>query len=265
MMAPFQVLLLKEAQQMKDFDQLQPYFEKPVATTIFVITYKHKNFNKFNTKFGKAIKANSVVLEAKPLYDNKIPDWILGYLKAKKLTISPKSAALIGEYLGTDLSKISNELEKLALNLSEGATVTDEAIEKNIGISKEYNIFEFQKALASKNILKANRIVNFFASNERKHSPVMITAVLHGFFTKVYMLHHLRGKGSNEVLKTLGLRSDWFLKDYKMAAANFSLKQTENILNILKEYDLKSKGVDFNATGSAAGALIKEMVFRILH
>ena len=265
MMAPYQVLLLKEAQEMKGFDLLKPYFENPVATTIFVISYKHKNFNKFNTKFGKAIKANSVVLESKPLYDNKVPDWITSYLKSKGLTISPKSAALIGEYLGTDLSKISNELDKLALNLSKGENVTDDAIERNIGISKEYNVFEFQKALAGKDVLKANRIVNYFASNERKHSPVMITAVLHGFFTKVYMLHHLKGKGSAEVLKTLGLRSDWFLKDYKLATSKYSLSKTEDVLNILKEYDLKSKGVDFNATGSAEGALIKEMVYRILH
>ena len=265
MMAPLQVVLLKEAQDMKGFDLLKPYFENPVKTTVLVISYKHKAFNKFNTKFGKSVKAGSVVLDSKELYDNQVPDWISAYLKTKKLTIKPKSAALIGEYLGTSLSKISNELDKLALNVPAGSEVTDDAIEQNIGISKEYNVFEFQKALAGRNVLKANRIANYFAANEKKHSPVMVTAMLHGFFAKVYMLHHSRGASSAEVLKTLGLRSDWFLKDYKLAASNYSLGKTEQVINILKEYDLKSKGVDFNATGSADGALIKEMVYRIIH
>lgn len=265
MMSPYQVILVKEAQEMKTLDKLISYVEKPVKTTILVIAHKHKSFKKFNTKFGKALKKHAIIFESKKLYDNKVPDWIMSYLKSKKLIIKPQVAALIGEYLGTDLSKISNEMDKLALNLAANTEVTAEVVEQQIGISKEYNVFEFQKALAARDVLKANKIVNYFAANERKHSLVMITGVLYNFFSKVYMLHHLKRKPGADILKTMGLRSDWFLKDYNLSASRYSLLAVENILHTLREYDLKSKGVDFNSTGSEPGALLKEMVYKILH
>lgn len=267
MMSQFQVVILKEAQDMRSFEGLATYVEKPVPTTIMVIAFKHKSFKKFNTKFGKTLKKNAVVFESKPIYDNKVPDWIMSHLKTKKLTIKPQVAALIGEYLGTDLSKISNELEKLSLNLPKGTEVTVELVEKHIGISKEYNVFEFQRALAAKDILKTNKIVKYFAANEKKHPLVMVTGTLYTFFSKVFMLQHLKRKKTpqSEILSTLGMRSDWFLRDYSLAANKYSLGQIERVLHLLKEYDLKSKGVEHNATGTEPGALVKEMAWKILH
>lgn len=264
MMSPYQVLIIKEAQEMRTLEMLLPYVQNPVKTTILVIVYKHKSYKKFNTKFGKAVKKQAVLFESKKLYDNKVPDWIMSYLKSKKLIINPRVAGLIGEYLGTDLSKVSNEMDKLALNLEPGTEVTADIVEQQIGISKDYNVFEFQKALAARDAFKANKIVNYFKANERKHPLVMMTGVLYNFFSKVYMLHHLKRKPGADILKVLGLRSNWFLKDYQMAASRYNLQSVENILHLLKEYDLKSKGVDFNATGSEPGALLKEMVYRIL-
>jgi len=224
MMASHQVVILKEAQEMKSLKELLPYIEKPVHTTILVICFKHKKFDG-RTKFGKLVKQKALVFESKKLYDNKIPDWIQTYLKDKKLNITPSAAALVAEYLGEDLSKVSNELDKLAINLAAGTEVNEKHIQEQIGISKEYNVFELQKALGSKNIVKSNRIINYFISNPKKHA--------------------------------------FFLKDYKLAARNYPYQQSQNVISILKEYDLKSKGVDrVNATD---GDLMKEMIFKILH
>ncbi|MEO1627422.1 MAG: DNA polymerase III subunit delta, partial [Bacteroidota bacterium] len=161
MMAPHQVVILKEAQDMRGLADLISYIEKPVATTIFLICYKYKRFDA-RTKLAKALKSKAVVFESKRLYDNQVPDWIIGYLRDKKLNITEGAAELVAEYLGTDLSRISNELDKLALNLQAGTQVTEKEVQENIGISKEYNVFELQKALGQMDVLKANRIVNNF-------------------------------------------------------------------------------------------------------
>ncbi|MCB0663507.1 MAG: DNA polymerase III subunit delta [Saprospiraceae bacterium] len=265
MMSQYQVVIVKEAQEMRDLEDLIKYVEKPLSSTVLVICYKHKAYKKFTSKFGKALKEHAVILEAKPLYDNQIADWVKDYLKKGKLLPEPETSHLIAEYLGTDLSKISNELDKLILNLEPGSTITAADVEKHIGISKDYNIFEFQKAIAAREIQKSNRIANYFIANEKKNPLVMIISSLTGFFTKVYQLHHLKGQGQEMILKTLGLRSAWFLKDYQVAAKTYNLHRTELIIATLKEYDLKSKGVDFNATNAPDGALLKELLWKILH
>lgn len=264
MMAERQVVILKEAQEMKTLGDILPYVEKPVPTTVLVICHKHKKFN-LTSKLGKILKANAIIFEAKPLYDNQLPDWIQRYLKSKKLTIQPDAAVLVAEYLGTELSKVVNELEKLVINLPAGTNVTTQDIETHIGISKEYNIFEFQRALAERNILKANRIVQYFASNPKKNPLVMTIGTLYNFFSKVYMLHFLPNASENDVLKTLNLRSAFFLKDYRLAARNYPQEKAENVIRILMEYDLKSKGVDVAYAANADGELLKEMTWRILH
>ena len=264
MMAPYQVVLLKEAQEMASLKNLLTYVENPSPTTILVIAHKHKKLN-LNSKFGKALKAKALVLEAKPLYDNQVPDWIVSFLKTKKLKIDMGNAQLISEYLGSDLSKIANELDKLAINLSPGATISTEDIENNIGISKDYNVFEFQRALGGRDVQKANRIVQYFIANPKKNPLPMIMGALYNYFSKVYMLSFLKKSGEKEILQALSLRSSFFLRDYRLAERNYRRRDLEKIVNILREYDLKSKGVDYSSTGKEEGGLIRELCWKILH
>jgi DNA polymerase-3 subunit delta len=164
MMSQHQVVILKEAQDMKTLKDLQTYVERPLDSTILVICHKNGKYN-FNSKFGKAVQANGVVFESKRLYENQVPNWIQDYLKDKKLQIKSDAAALIAEYLGTELSRVANELDKMAINLPPGTEINTKHIEEQIGISKDYNVFELQKALGQRDVLKANRIANYFASN----------------------------------------------------------------------------------------------------
>lgn len=262
MMASHQVVILKEAQEMKTLKDILPYIEKPVHTTILVICFKHKKFDG-RTKFGKLLKQKALIFESKKLYDNQIPDWIQSYLKDKKLSIAPSAAALVAEYLGEDLSKVSNELDKLAINLAPGTEVNEKHIQEQIGISKEYNVFELQKALGSKNVVKSNRIINYFISNPKKNPLVVVVGTLFNFFSKVYLTHFLKNSSEREMMEKLGVRHAFFLKDYKLAARNYPYQQSQAVISILKEYDLKSKGVErVNATD---GDLMKEMIFKILH
>jgi DNA polymerase-3 subunit delta len=262
--ASHQVVIIKEAQEMQQLKDLQSYIEKPLESTILVIAYKHKQIN-LNTKFGKALKKHALVFQSRPLYDNQVPDWIHSYLKRKKLEISPGAGSLIAEYLGTELGKVANELNKLAINLEPGTEVSEKHIEAYIGISKDYNIFELQRALAGRDILKANRIVNYFAANPKNNPMPVVLGSLYNYFSKVYMLHFLKNTPEQELLQTLGLRSGYFLREYRQAARTFPRGKTEQVIALLKEYDLKSKGVGYNSTGKPEGALLKEMVYRILH
>lgn len=264
MMSPYQVVILKEAQEMKTLKDLQTYVEKPLDTTILVICHKHKSFN-MNTKFGKALKQHAVVFQSKKLYDNQVPDWIKSYLTRKKLQISMAGSELLAEYLGSDLSKVANELDKLAINLEPGTEVTANHIEENIGISKEYNIFELQKALGARDVLKANRIVKYFTANPKSSPLPVLIGSLYNYFSKIYMLHFLRNASEQELLNALGLRSPFFLREYRATARVYSPQRTEWVIQVLKEFDLKSKGVEYNNTGKPDGELLKEMVWRILH
>ena len=264
MMADRQIIILKEAQEMRTLKEMQPYIENPTPSTLLVIAHKHKKLN-MNTKLGKVLKAHAEVFEAKKLYDNQVPDWIAAYLKSNKLTIDPNACQLVAEYLGTDLSKIANELDKLAINLTPGTMVTTELVEQHIGISKDYNVFELQKVLARRDALKANRIVRYFSANPKKGPMPVVVASLYNFFQKVFLLHFHRHHSESEVLSALGLRSPFFLKEYRMAARNFNIPQTEKIMHLLKEYDLKSKGVGYISTGKPEGELLKELVWKILH
>ena len=264
MMAERQVVILKEAQDMKTLKDLQSYVEKPAETSMLVICHKHKKFN-LNTKLGKAIKQQAVVFESKPLYDNQMPDWITRYLKSKQLKINTVSARLVAEYLGNNLSKVVNELEKLVINLQKGAEVNEKIIEQHIGISKDYNIFELQKALGQREVTKANRIIQYFAANPRKNPIQVVIGSLTTYFSKIYVLHFVQRKSEKEILEAMKLRSAFFLREYRAAARNYSIEQTEQVIHLLKEYDMKSKGVGFNTVGKNGGELLREMIWRILH
>ncbi len=262
MMAERQVVILKEAQEMKTLKDLQPYVEHAVPSTILVICHKHKKFDS-RTKLAKSLKSKAVVFESKKLYDNQIADWIKTYLKERKLNIEADASELIAEYLGTDLSKISNELDKLVINLPAGSSINAQHVQDNIGISKDYNVFELQKSLGQRDILKTQRIINYFISNPKKNPLVVVVGTLYNFFSKVYQAHYLKNLSDNELSSALGLRSSYFVRDYKLARKNFSLLKSQEIIALLKEYDLRSKGVENN--GTTPGELMREMVYQILH
>ena len=264
MMSQYQVVIIKEAQDMKDLKDLESYVEKPLSSTILVICHKHKKFNGA-TKFGKSLKKNAVCFSSSKLYDNQIPDWIRSYLTTKKLKITPSASNLIAEYLGTDLSKVANELDKLTINLPPGTEVTPKDVEEQIGISREYNIFELQKALGQRDVQKSSRIVNNFIANPKKNPLVMVVGTLFNYFSKIYLLHFVKNASEQEIMNTVGVRSSYVLKEYRAALRHYNYAKTVEVIRVLKEFDLKSKGVDYNNTGKPEGELLKEMIWKILH
>ena len=264
MMSERQLVILREAQEMRSLKDLLTYVEQPTPSTVLVICHKHKKLN-LNSKFGKAIKAKAVVLDSKPLYDNQVPDWIADYLRSKKLSAGPAASELLAEYLGSKLSKVANELDKLALNIPEGSEVTQALIEEHIGISKDYNVFEFQKALGQRDVKKANRIVQYFIASPRKNPLPAVVGSLYNYFSKIYLYHSVARATEQEILSALGLRSSFFLREYRAAARNYPMSATQEVIYLLRQFDLKSKGVDYNATGKPEGELLKEMTWRILH
>lgn len=264
MMSQWQVVIVKEAQEMKDLKDLEKYVDKPLASTILVLCHKHKAFN-VTTKFGKLLAEKGVVFDSKKLYDNQVPEWVQGYVADLKLRIAPDAANLLAEYLGTDLSVVANELDKIALHLAPGATITAKTIEEQVGISREYNIFELQKALSNKDLLRINRIVQNFVANPKRNPVIMVNVSLASFFTKVYMLHFLKNAADDAAVKALNLRSAWALKEYRQAVKFYPLKKTEEIIGILQRYDLMAKGVEYNTVGKEDGELLREMVWQIVH
>lgn len=264
MMSARQLVVLREAQDMKGLNDLEAYMESPMQTTVFVVAYKHKKYD-LKTKFGKALAKNALVFESKKLYDNQVPDWVVGYCKSRKLSIEPPAAQLIAENLGADLSKISNEIDKLALNLPPGTVVNAQHVQDYIGISKDYNVYELQKALAQRDAGKVFRIARYFSANPGKNPLVLTISSLYAYFSKVYMLHFLKNKPDAEVLKVLELRSEWFLKDYKMAASQYTAAQTERVISLLHEYDLRSKGVENDLSNTGEDALMIELFYKIVN
>jgi DNA polymerase-3 subunit delta len=261
MMSNHQVVIIKEAQDLKQLENLESYIENPLKSTILVFCYKYKNLDK-RLKFAKAIDKKAVLFTSSKLYENKIPDWITNYLKVKNYKINDKAAILIAEYLGNDLSKVSNELDKLMLNVPVGTKISVKHIEDNIGISKDFNVFELQTALGRKNVLKANQIAIYFAANQKNNPFVMTIGTLYSYFSKLLIYHTLENKSPNTVASALKV-GPYFVGDYEMAAKNYSLGKLVDIINYLREYDLKSKGVD--SGNSDGGSLLKELIYKILH
>jgi len=261
MMSNYQVVIVKEAQDLDDFDKLEAYFDNPTSTTLLVLAHKYKKVDKRKSMIKRAEKSG-VLFESKKLYDNKIPDWITDHLKQKGYTISPKACFLLSEYLGTNLNKIKNEVEKLIINQAEGTQIDEAIIERNIGISKDYNIFELHNALGKKDTLKANRIVAYFGANPRQHPMVVTLSMLYNYFIKILIYHQLSDKSRNNAAAVLGV-NPFFVRDYADASRVYSTRKLRNIISYLREYDLKVKGIN-NAT-TVEGELLKELVFKILH
>jgi DNA polymerase-3 subunit delta len=235
----------------------------PMESTLLVLCYKYEKIDRRKT-FCKSIEKKGVLFESARIYDNKIPDWIAEYVRKQNYTISTKACFLLAEFLGNDISKIVNEISKLVINVPEKEEITEEYVEKNIGISKDYNVFELQKALGRKEVLKANRIITYFAANPRENPLVKVIPLLFSFFSKLLVYHHLEDKSRNNVAAALSI-NPFFVADYQQAAANYSSARLVGIISLLREFDLKSKGVDSNATSFPDGELMKELIFRILH
>lgn len=263
MMSDYQVIIVKEAQNIKDIDKLQSYLENPVASTILAFSYKGKKLDK-RTKSAKLL-SKFVHFDSAKLYDNQVPGWTETYLKEKGYTINQKALALISESLGNDLGKIANELDKMLLNLegTEVKNISAKEIEENIGISKDYNIFELQDAIGKRNFAKAIAIVEYFSQSKNANGNlVVVLPQLYSFFSKLYKIHYLRDRSKENVSRQLGI-NPFFFNDYINYFKNFSSSKVENIFTVLSEFDLKSKGV--NNAGTPDGELMKEMLVKIFH
>lgn len=261
MMAEKQVLIVKEAQDLsRSIEKIEAYAENPQPTTVLVFNYKYKKLDK-RKKAYKAIAKNGLIFESKKLYENQVSDWIRQVLNSKKFTIEPKAAQMLVEFLGTDLSKISNELEKLISVLPKETIISDIHIEENIGISKDYNNFELQKAVGGKDIVKANKIINYFSQNPKSNPLVMTISLLNNFFTQLLLFHGLKDKSKGSVAKNLGV-NPYFVDDYVSAARNYPMRKVSQVIGLLREADVKSKGVGANQT---QGDILKELLFKILH
>jgi len=262
MMADKQVVIVKEAQELsRTIDKLESYAENPQPTTVLVFAYKYKTLDK-RKKVTKVLEKAGVVFESKKLYENQVADWIKRILAGKKYGIEPKAAAMLVEFLGNDLSKVNNELEKLTIILPAGSTITPKDIEENIGISKDYNVFEFRKVIGERDQLKAYRIADYFAQNPKDNPLVMTTGLVFGFFSQLLQYHGLKDKSQANVGKALRI-NPYFVKDYDIAARNYPMKKVSAIVAALRDVDVKSKGVGANNIPTAD--LLKEMLVKIFN
>jgi DNA polymerase-3 subunit delta len=262
MMSERQVVIVKEAQDLsRTIDKIESYAENPMPSTVLVFCYKYKTLDK-RKKVTKLLAKNGIVYESKKLYENQVGDWIKRVLAGKKYSIEPKANAMLVEFLGTDLSKINNELEKLQIILPKGSTITPHHIEENIGFSKDFNVFELRKAIGDRNQLRAYTIADNFAQNPKDNPIVMTTSLVFSFFVQLLKYHGLKDKNPNNVAKVLGV-NPFFLKDYDIALKNYPMRKVSQIVTSLRDVDVKSKGVGANALPQSD--LLREMLFKIFN
>ncbi len=268
MMSERQVVLVKEAQEIKDFNTdkgqkaLISYLENPLTSTILVFCYKNKEMDG-RKALTKKLDKQSIFVNSKKLYDNQVPAWINQYLNEYNAKITPKACAMLVEAVGTSLTKISNELDKILLNFKDQSLeLTATHIEDYVGVSKDFNVFELQKALAYRNVLKANKIILYFEKNPKEHPVIPTIALLYSFFTKVLQVHHSKDKSEKGIAMLLKVNS-FFVKDYREAVKQYHLTKTMDIIHYFREADGKTKGVD---SGSMTdGDVLKELIFKIMH
>ena len=274
MMAEKQLVIVREAQEVRDLDKLIPakvnnkqtevnlldeYIKNPQATTVLVICYKYKKLDA-RKALAKNIKQFSQYYLSAKLYENQLPAWLNSYCKQQQITTTPMANTLLCEYLGNDLQKMINEISKLLLNKKGSRNINETDVQENIGISKEYNIFELQSALGVKDVLKCNKIINYFAANKKDAPLVVVVASLFSYFTKVLLYNSLKDK--KEAASVLKI-NPYFVKDYEIAAKNYSFEKCVRIVSLLRETDAKSKGVE--SAPLEDGELLKEVIFKILH
>lgn len=256
-----QVVLLKEAQQMRDIDKLESYVDHPMPSTVFVVSYKDKKVDG-RSKLAKLLKSKGELLTTKKMYDNQLPDWVNDQVKSKGYSISQKAVLLLVDHIGNDLSRIDNEINKILVNLGERKNITEDDIEKYVGISKEYNPFELQSAMAAKNLSKAIRIIQYFEANPKAAPLQLILPTLYNLFSKTYMIFGQNSQEEKMIASNIGV-NPYFVKDYIQAARNYGYQGVENALLLLHHYNLKSVGV--NDTGTPPASLLKEMVVKMMN
>lgn len=260
MFAERQVVLLKEAQQMRDVEKLEGYIEKPLPSTVFVVSYKDKKVDG-RTKFAKILKEKGVFVSTKKMYDNQLPDWTQEMVQSKGLSISPKGLALLVDHIGNDLTRIENEIEKISVNLGKRKAISEEDIEEFVGVSKDFNVFELQSALARKDLAKCIRIIQYFESNPKAAPIQLVLPSLYSFFSKVYMVHGAPAGDEKGVAAAIGI-NPFFVKDYLQAARVYDYQGVEKILLLLHQYNLKSLGI--MSAGTEDASLLKEMVCKMI-
>ena len=262
MMSPVKVVLVKEAQEIptKEWELLADYLQNPLPQTLLVFCYRNKKLDK-RSKAYKAINDKGCICERAKLYDNQVPYWIGTFVNQHGHTITQKGSILIAEYIGNNLSKIANELSKVFISLQPGDVINEDIIEQNIGISKEYNVFELQSAIGRRDVLKCNRIVNHFAANPKDNPIQMILPSLYNYFIKIMLYHQVPDKSqAASALKV----NPFFIKDYATAASNYSLGKLASCIGYLHEADLRSKGIRNSGTVTD-GELLKELIVKIIH
>ena len=262
MMSEFQVIIVKEAQDLsRQIDQLVPYVENPQTSTILVLNYKYKKLDKRKGLYKALKKQNAIILESKKLYDNQMADWVTTLVTSKGYSISIKASHLMVEFLGNDLSKINNEIDKLTGLIQTNETITPELIESYIGISKDYNNFELKKSVGVKDIQKVFKIAKYFSDNPKDNPFILTVAMLFNFFSQLMIYHGLPDKSKANVAKVLGI-NPYFVSEYTTAAKFYPMKKVSKIIATLRTYDLKGKGV--NAQNLKASDLLNEMLIDIL-
>ena len=263
MMSEHQVVIVKEAQSVRGMDELVYYLQKPLLSTILVICHKHGVLDR-RKKLATEIERTGILFESKKLRDTQLPGFITTYLKRKGVDIEPKATAMLTEFVGADLSRMAGELEKLIITLPKGTTrVTPEQIERNIGISKDYNNFELRSALVEKDVLKANRIIKYFEENPKNNPIQMTLSVLFGFFSNLMVAYYAPEKSEQGVASYLGLKTPWQAREYLAAMRRYSGVKTMQIIGEIRNADALSKGV--NNSSISNGDILRELIFKILH
>ncbi|NCI47055.1 DNA polymerase III subunit delta [Sediminibacterium soli] len=260
MFAERQVVLLKEAQQMRDIEKLEAYIDHPLASTVFVVSYKEKKVDG-RSKLAKLLKQKGELLTTKKMYESQLPEWASNMIQQHGLAISQKALFLLVDHIGNDLGRMQNEVEKLAVNLGARKNITEDDIENYIGVSKEFNVFELQSAIAQKDLSKAIRIIQYFEANPKAAPIQLILPALYNFFSKVFMIHGLPAPDEKTVASALGV-NPYFVKDYLSTARKYDSAGVEKVLLLLHHYNLRSIGVHDGGTSDAG--LMKEMVVKIM-
>jgi DNA polymerase-3 subunit delta len=255
-----QVVILKEAQGMKDIEKLEAYVEKPLSSTLLFVAYKGKKIDG-RTKLAKLLKDKSVLLTTKKKYDNELPEWTSELIKSKGYSITNKALFLLIDHIGNDLGRLNNEINKLALNLQSRKNITEDDVETFVGISKDFNVFELQQAIASKDLYKAIRIIQYFESNPKAAPIQLIFPSLYNFFSKVHMIYSVPSRDEKSVAAAIGVNS-YFVRDYLQTAMKFSNQEIEKVLLLLHQYNLK--GIGINDVGSTDAMLLKEMAVKMI-
>jgi len=261
MMSERKLVVLKEAQDLKDFDKLESYIEQPSDQTVFVINYKYKTFDT-RKKLAKTAAKNGVMFKSEKVRDYQVAEWIAGYVRSQQYDISSKATIMLAEFLGNDLSRITNELNKLCLLIEKGTTINDIHIEENIGISKDYNPFELTNAIAVRDVPKAFTIVNYFEHNPKAGDLIMIIPTVFNFFSKIMRIHFIQGGSKEAIASALGIHP-FVAGQYINAAKVYNAKKIAANIAILHEFDLKAKGI--GNSSFTQGDLMREMIFRLLH